>query len=712
MDLTWSDDEEAFRAEARAWLEQNLAEWHDEVGGHPESGDTSEGFAQHLLWERRLFADRWAVVSWAPEHGGRGASLWEWLLFEEEYYRAGGPQRITQNGIFLLAPSIYEFGTAEQRDGILPRMAGGRGPVVPGLVRAQRRQRPRLGRPAGPAGSTGGWVLDGQKTWTTRGAFCTHLFGLFRTDPESERHKGLTYLLVPLDTPGVTVRGFGRLDGDEGFAEVFFEDAFLADDAVAGGVVLGEPEGGWGVAMATAGSERGLTLRSPGRFLATADRLIDEHRASGASDPVLRRRIADAWMNAEAYQLQTLQTVTKLASGAQGRRRGQPHQAVVVRARRRAARGRPRPARPRRRARGPVEQGLAVLAVGPDLRRHQRDPAQHRRRAPPRPAEEVATPMRFACTDDQLAFRDAARDLLAKECTAGRGARRVGRPRRRARPRRVALARRHGRAVDPRARGRRRPRPRRVRPRAACSRSPGVAALPHPIVETAMVAAPLGVDVSSRLVTSDPRRPRRLPARRRRGARGRRRPAASCVDDFEVERVDTVDGGRRTGDLRADRRRRARSWPTSPTPWRCAFDRGVLGTAAQLVGLSRAMLELTVDYVKERQQFGVPVGSFQAVKHHLAERPPRHRVRRARRRPGGGDDRRRRADPQPRRVDGQGARHRRRRGHRAGRPPVPRRHRLHGRARPAPLLKRSWALARAWGDRGFHADRVAAALQL
>ena len=86
----------------------------------------------------------------------------------------------------------------------------------------------------------GGWVLDGQKTWTTRGAFCTHLFGLFRSDPASERHKGLTYLLVPLDTPGVTVRGFGRLDGDEGFAEVFFDEAFVADDAVPGGVVLGE----------------------------------------------------------------------------------------------------------------------------------------------------------------------------------------------------------------------------------------------------------------------------------------------------------------------------------------------------------------------------------------------------------------------------------------------------------------------------------------
>lgn len=318
MDLTWSDEEEAFRLEARAWLERNLAEWHDEIGGHPESGDTHEGFAQHLLWERRLFADRWAVVSWAPEHGGRGASLWEWLLFEEEYYRAGGPQRITQNGIFLLAPSIYEFGTAEQRDGILPRMAGAED------LWCQGWSEPNAGSDLASVSSRarrvdGGWVLDGQKTWTTRGAFCTHLFGLFRTDPSSERHKGLTYLLVPLDTPGVTVRGFGRLDGDEGFAEVFLEEAFLADDAVPGGVVLGEPEGGWGVAMATAGSERGLTLRSPGRFLATAGRLIDEHRSrtvDGGADPVLRRRIADAWMHAEAYQLQTLQTVTRLASGA------------------------------------------------------------------------------------------------------------------------------------------------------------------------------------------------------------------------------------------------------------------------------------------------------------------------------------------------------------------------------------------------------------
>jgi len=313
MDLTWSADEEAFRAEARRWLERNLAEWRAEHGGEPASGDTREGFAQHLDWERRLFADHWAAVSWPARYGGRDASLWEWLLFEEEYYRAGAPPRVTQNGIFLLAPTVFELGTREQQDHILPRMAaaedlwcqGWSEPNAGSDLAAVRSKATRV---------DGGWVLDGQKTWTTRGAFCTHLFGIFRSDPDSERHKGLSYLLVPLDMPGVTVRGFGRLDGDEGFAEVFFEDAFLADDALPGGVVLGEVDAGWAVAMSTTGSERGLTLRSPGRFMATADRLLELFRAKG-SPAHLRQRVVDAWMRAEAYQLFTLESVTKLRDG-------------------------------------------------------------------------------------------------------------------------------------------------------------------------------------------------------------------------------------------------------------------------------------------------------------------------------------------------------------------------------------------------------------
>jgi alkylation response protein AidB-like acyl-CoA dehydrogenase len=301
VDLTWSADEDAFRAEAREWLEVNTPH------GLP-SGDTRDGFALHLEWERLLYEHRWAVVSWPKEFGGRGASLWEWLIFEEEYYRAGGPQRVTQNGIFLLAPTVFEFGTPDQQARILPRMAAAE------ELWCQGWSEPNAGSDLAGIQSRatkvdGGWVLNGQKTWTTRGAFCTHLFGLFRSDPDSERHKGLTYYLVPLDSDGVTVRGFGRLDGDEGFAEVFFEDVFVPDDDVLGGT-----NEGWSVAMATTGSERGLTLRSPGRFTATAARLLDLYRGSGAP-PHLRHRVVDAWMRAEAYQLFTLETVTRLVDG-------------------------------------------------------------------------------------------------------------------------------------------------------------------------------------------------------------------------------------------------------------------------------------------------------------------------------------------------------------------------------------------------------------
>jgi hypothetical protein len=315
MDLTWSESEQAFRAEARAWLEENLAGWHADHGG-PEaiaSGDTREGFAQHLDWERRLHAGRWAAVSWPSELGGRDASLWEWLIFEEEYYRAGAPPRVTQNGIFLLAPTVFEFGSPAQQAHVLPRMAAAQDLWCQGWSEPDAGSD-LAGIKARATRVPAGWRLDGQKTWTTRGAFCTHLFGLFRTDPEAERHRGLSYLLVPLDAPGVAVRGFGRLDGDEGFAEVFFDGAFVADDAIPGGVLLGEEGAGWAVAMATTGSERGLTLRSPGRFLATADRLVDLYRVH--PQPVLRDRLTEAWMRAEAYRLFTLDTVTRLAGGA------------------------------------------------------------------------------------------------------------------------------------------------------------------------------------------------------------------------------------------------------------------------------------------------------------------------------------------------------------------------------------------------------------
>jgi alkylation response protein AidB-like acyl-CoA dehydrogenase len=304
VDLTESPAEQAFRREARAWLEANVPR------APLPSGDTRVGFAAHLEWERALFEARWSVVSWPEKYGGRDASLWEWLIFEEEYYRAGAPQRVTQNGIFLLAPSLFEFGTQEQQDRILPRMAAGR------ELWAQGWSEPAAGSDL--AGITsraerdeaaGGWRLYGQKTWTTRGAFCTHLFGLFRSDPEARRNQGLTYFLVDLRSPGVEVRGFERLDGDEGFADVFLDGAFVPERDV-----LGEVGHGWPVAMATTGSERGLTLRSPSRFVTAANRLVDLARA-GAPDGGLQDRVVQSWIEARAYHLFTLEQVTGIVDG-------------------------------------------------------------------------------------------------------------------------------------------------------------------------------------------------------------------------------------------------------------------------------------------------------------------------------------------------------------------------------------------------------------
>jgi alkylation response protein AidB-like acyl-CoA dehydrogenase len=303
MDLGFTPREREFRAEARAWLASNVPK-------DLPSGDTAEGFERCKVWERTLFDAGWAVVSWPTEYGGRGASLVEWLIFEEEYYRAGAPSRITQNGIFLLAPVLFEYGTEEQKKRVLRPMASAE------TTWAQGWSEPNAGSDLASLRASGrkvdgGWLLSGQKIWCTRAAFCDGVYGLFRTDPDAARpHKGLTYFMLPLTAKGVTVRGVERLDGDEGFADVFFDDVFVSDDDV-----IGEVNKGWYVAMSTTSSERGLTLRSPGRFLATASRLIRLYReqaAKGPVDPTLRARVAQAWIEAQAYRWRTFRTVTKM----------------------------------------------------------------------------------------------------------------------------------------------------------------------------------------------------------------------------------------------------------------------------------------------------------------------------------------------------------------------------------------------------------------
>src|ERR1700722_15558164 len=213
MDLRFTDEQERLRFEIRRWLEDNVP--HRALA----SLDTAEGFEAHRGWERTMYDAGWSVVSWPEEYGGRALGLLEWILFEEEYYRAEAPTRVNQNGIFLLAPTLFEFGTPEQKARYLRPMASGE------EIWCQGWSEPDAGSDlagirarARPGTREGTWVLDGQKTWCSRGAFAHFMFGLFRTDPEAERHRGLTYFLIPLDSPGITVRPIAQLDGETGFA--------------------------------------------------------------------------------------------------------------------------------------------------------------------------------------------------------------------------------------------------------------------------------------------------------------------------------------------------------------------------------------------------------------------------------------------------------------------------------------------------------------
>ncbi len=306
MDLTYTDEQQAFREEVRSWLAAN-------VPAEPlQSFDTEEGFQQHRDWEAKLNGGRWGMVTW-PEHlGGRGCNLIEWLIFEEEYYRAAAPLRVNQNGIFLLGPTLMEYGTAEQKARILPKMATGE------EVWAQGWSEPNAGSDMAAIRARADlegdhYVINGQKTWSTRAVWADWCFGMFRTDPDSERHRGLTFILVPLDTPGITVRPIPQLDGLPGFAEIFFDNVRVPVENRLGG----EGEG-WAVAMATAGFERGLMLRSPARFQETARRLVElyrENRESADRDPAVKDAVLRAYLDAESYCLTTYQTACRMMQG-------------------------------------------------------------------------------------------------------------------------------------------------------------------------------------------------------------------------------------------------------------------------------------------------------------------------------------------------------------------------------------------------------------
>ncbi|ABZ76689.1 acyl-CoA dehydrogenase domain protein [Shewanella halifaxensis HAW-EB4] len=306
MDLTYTKKQQAFRLEVRQWLADNLPDQK------LASYDTREGFEQHRAWEGKLFDARLSMVMWPEELGGRGCDLIEWLIFEEEYYAVDAPMRVNQNGQLLLGSTLIEYGTDEQKKQFLPPMAASQ------HMWAQAWSEPNAGSDMAAITSKAirdgdHYVINGQKTWSTRASFADWCFGLFRSDPTSSRHHGLSYLMVPLDAEGVTIRPIKALNGKDAFAEIFFDNVKVPVKNR-----VGDEGVGWRVAMATAGFERGLLLRSPARFQQTARKLVELYKANqqtADNDPSIRNQVSEYWSAAEAYALSAYNTVGRLNQG-------------------------------------------------------------------------------------------------------------------------------------------------------------------------------------------------------------------------------------------------------------------------------------------------------------------------------------------------------------------------------------------------------------
>ncbi len=312
-----SPQDEQFRRDIREWLAGNLTGRFAALLDAGGPGREHEAHAERLAWNRHLAAAGWTCLGWPPEHGGRGATLAQQVIFYEEYARSRAPARVGYLGEELLGPTLIAFGTpAQQRRFLQPIKAveelwcQGYSEPGAGSDLAAVSTSARLVKGEGEAG--GEWVITGQKVWTSLAAEADWCFVLARTEPGSRRGAGLSYLLVPMRQQGVTVRPIRQLTGTSEFNEVFFDGARTGAD-----LVVGEVGDGWRVARATLAIERGVaTLGQQVGFERELRRLVELARQTGASgDPLLRDRLARAWIGLEALRAHALRT---LAAGPAG----------------------------------------------------------------------------------------------------------------------------------------------------------------------------------------------------------------------------------------------------------------------------------------------------------------------------------------------------------------------------------------------------------
>ncbi|GAA1844227.1 acyl-CoA dehydrogenase family protein [Pseudonocardia ailaonensis] len=305
MDLRFDEADEAFRREIAAWLVANLTGDFAELVGAGGPGREHEHLEARKAWERRLGEGGWIGLGWPEADGGRALSWERQVIFGEEYARAGAPGRVGHIGEQLLAPTLLMFGTPEQKRRFLPGVLAGtelwcQGYSEPGagsdLAAVSTRAALRDGE----------WHVDGQKVWTSLATEADWCFVIARTEPGSVRHRGLSYLLVPMDQPGIDVRPIVQLTGTSEFNEVFFDDARAAEADV-----VGAPGEGWKVAMGTLALERGVsTFGQQMGFAREFEQVLATARETGAvQDSVLADRLLDAWMDLQVLRHTAVMTL-------------------------------------------------------------------------------------------------------------------------------------------------------------------------------------------------------------------------------------------------------------------------------------------------------------------------------------------------------------------------------------------------------------------
>jgi alkylation response protein AidB-like acyl-CoA dehydrogenase len=307
MDLTFTPEEEAFRQEVKSWLDANLPpEWrHGGVGGYRE--DEEESIQRE--WQKRLYEGGWLTLAWPREQGGRGATPVMQSIYAEEMAKAGGPPIIGRLGVSLLAPLLSVYGSDWQKEQYLAKILSGE------MVFAQGFSEPDAGSDlaglkARAVKKDGGWVLNGQKTWSSGAHYSDRSFLLARTDPDAPPHKGIGMFLIDLKQPGVEVRPIIQMTGSGEFCEIFLADAFVEDRDV-----VGAPDDGWKMAMATFGFERG-GLANAYRFERAVQELATLTRNQGAgSDDTVRQRVAQAAIEAHVFRATGLRNLTKAQQG-------------------------------------------------------------------------------------------------------------------------------------------------------------------------------------------------------------------------------------------------------------------------------------------------------------------------------------------------------------------------------------------------------------